>query len=53
MAVGLQEQQTLSELSEIAEKKRHNIEQILKEAIGSLPKTSGCICAHALRNARP
>jgi 5'-methylthioadenosine phosphorylase len=52
MAVGLQKRQTVSGLARIAEKKKFVIEQVLKEAISSLPKTRGCICAHALKDAR-
>jgi hypothetical protein len=52
MAVGLQERQTVTELTMIAEKKKSMIEQVLKEAIVSLPKTRSCICAHALEDAR-
>ncbi len=52
MAVGLQKRQTVSELARIAEMKRVVIEQVLKEAISSLPKTRGCICAHALEDAQ-
>jgi len=52
MAVGLQERQTVRELIEIAEKKKLVIEQVLKEAIVSLPKTRNCICAHALEGAQ-
>lgn len=52
MAVGLQERQTVTELTAIAEKEKSVIEQVLKEAIVSLPKTRSCICAHALEDAR-
>jgi len=52
MAVGLQKCQTVSELTRIAEKKKLIIEQVLKEAISSLPKTHGCICARALEDAQ-
>ena len=52
MAVGLQERQTASELTRIAEKKKLVIEQILKEAIAALPKKRGCTCAHALKDAQ-
>lgn len=52
MAVGLQERQTITELKEIAEKKKNIIEQVLKEAIVSLPKTRNCVCKHALKDAR-
>jgi len=52
MAVGLQKRQTVSELAEIAEKKKPIIEQVLKEAIASLPKARSCVCAKALEDAR-
>ena len=52
MAAGLQERQTVNELTEIAEKKKPTIEQVLKESIDSLPKTRNCICAHALKDAQ-
>lgn len=52
MAVGLQKHQTISELTEIAEKKKFVIEQVLKEAIVLLPKTRSCVCAHALEDAQ-
>lgn len=52
MAVGLQERQTISELTKIAEKKKLVIEQVLKEAIASLPKTRKCNCASALEDAQ-
>jgi len=52
MAVGLQESQNASDLTNIAEKKKVVIEQILKEAIASLPKARSCVCAHALEDAR-
>lgn len=52
MAAGLQERQTVSELTATAEKKKPVIKQILKEAIVSLPKTRSCICAHALEDAQ-
>lgn len=52
MAVGLQEQQTADELTEIAEKKKSIIEQVLEEALVSLPRTRSCICTHALKDAR-
>lgn len=51
-AVGMQEQQRAHELAEIADKKKHTIKQVLKEAIVSLPKKRGCTCAHALEDAR-
>jgi 5'-methylthioadenosine phosphorylase len=52
MAVGLQERQTVSELTMVAEEKKNVIEQILKEAIASLPRTRNCICARALEDAK-
>jgi 5'-methylthioadenosine phosphorylase len=52
MAVGLQERQTAEELTKMAEKNRHIVEQVLKEALVSLPRTRSCVCAHALRDAR-
>ncbi len=52
MAVGLQERQTISELTSIAEKKKHMIEKILKDAISSLPKARNCKCGHALKDAQ-
>jgi len=52
MAVGLQEHQTINELTRIAAKKKPVIEQVLKEAIASLPKTRSCTCAHALEDAQ-
>jgi 5'-methylthioadenosine phosphorylase len=52
MAVGLQERQTASELTKIAKEKKPIIEQVLKEAIASLPKARNCICAHALKDAQ-
>jgi len=52
MAAGLQEHQTISELTEIAKKKKSVIEQVLKEAIVLLPKTRDCVCARALKDAR-
>ncbi|MFP3985394.1 MAG: S-methyl-5'-thioinosine phosphorylase [Candidatus Bathyarchaeia archaeon] len=52
MAVGLQKRQTVNELTEIANKKKPIIEQILKEAISSLPKTRKCSCKRALKDAR-
>jgi 5'-methylthioadenosine phosphorylase len=52
LAAGLQERQTISELSKTAEEIRPVIEQILKDTVSSLPKTRSCICAHALRDAQ-
>ena len=51
-AAGLQEHQTVHELTEIAAKKKSAIKQVLKEAIVLLPKKRSCTCAHALEDAR-
>jgi 5'-methylthioadenosine phosphorylase len=51
-AAGLQEHQTVHELTEIAAKKKPAIKQVLKEAIVSLPEKRRCTCAHALKDAR-
>jgi len=51
MAAGLQEHQTVKELTKVADEKRGIIKEVLKEAISSLLKTRSCGCAHALDNA--
>lgn len=52
MAAGLQDRQSVAELTGIAEKTKPIIKQVLIEAIVSLPETRDCMCAHALEDAR-
>ena len=52
MAAGLQERLTAGEVARVAEERMPVIQQILREAIKSLPEDRGCPCAHALEDAR-
>lgn len=52
MAVGLQEQQTISELTRIGEEKKLIIRRLLRKAISSLPNARSCVCSHALEDAQ-
>lgn len=52
MAAGLQNRQSVTDLTETSEKTQPVLKQVLIEAILSLPETRGCLCAHALEDAR-
>jgi 5'-methylthioadenosine phosphorylase len=54
MAAGIQEQLTPHEVSQVSEKIMPKIEQVLMEAVKSIPmqRQGNCPCANALRNAR-
>ena len=52
MAAGLQQKLTAEEVREVSKKVLPVIEQILKGAIRSLPKTRRCPCKDALKTAR-